>query len=103
MTLGDCRFLISSNDAGNRNANLHSCGDTPIPPVFPNLMDVKFNASIFHCHNVRLMRAMRKKDFKSQAYCATALGVYNGLPVESLISLAQIFSTSVTTLFGIGT
>src|SRR5262249_18280036 len=53
MTFSDCRFYIPTNNAGDRNASLHSCGDTPIPPVFPNLMDVKFNAAIFHYHNVR--------------------------------------------------
>jgi hypothetical protein len=52
MTFSDCRFYISANNAGNRNAGLHSCADTPIPPVFPNLLDVKFNASISHYHNV---------------------------------------------------
>jgi hypothetical protein len=36
-------------------------------------------------------------------YCAIALLTWSGLPLESLISLAQTFSISSTTFFGIGT
>jgi hypothetical protein len=37
------------------------------------------------------------------AYCAVALLTWSGLPLKSLISLAQTFSISATTFFGIGT
>ena len=47
--------------------------------------------------------ALRRPAGTHGTYCAIALVMLSGLPLEFLISFAQTFSISETTFFGIGT
>jgi hypothetical protein len=53
--------------------------------------------------DILIKRALRGPAGIHRTYCAIALVMLSGLPLESLISFAQTFSISETTFFGIGT